>query len=132
MVEKLKELRELSLRKWALERSLLDEAADYAQTHRIFENGEIVEVFDECERYVCDGVVGGVTTSLFLDDLAVKDYAEGKRDPDTDKNKLRYEVFAVTKNNVASKKHIYQNQHFFYNIKDVKPNSLNRYIKAKK
>jgi hypothetical protein len=131
LIDKLKELRELTLKKWALEREIREEAFDYAETHRIFENDEIVEVYDEFGRYVCDGVIGGVGTSLFMDELRIKEYADGKCDPEVEKGKLRYEVFALTKNKVASKKHIFPDQHMFYNIKDIRANDISRYIKAK-
>ena len=131
LIDKIKKLRELTVKKYDLERNIRDEAYDYAETHRIFENDEIVEVYDECGSYVCDGVIGGVATSMFLDDLSIKRYVEGNSDADIDMAKLRYEVYAMNKNKTASKKHIFPDQHFFYNIKDVRANGISRYIKAK-
>lgn len=114
---------------WALkeaENKLVNELKthinEYAETNRKLQPGDIVEVYSDEHEYLGDGVIGDVRSCLFLDPLDVKDYVNGSANADENLKVLRYEVYAKTKDNKASKKHLFSAPHFImheidFNIK---------------
>lgn len=106
------ELWYLKQKQYALETQISKYLAEYAEANRKYQPGDIVEVYDEFDTYHGDGVIGEVRTSLFIDALSIRNFANGKETIDDKVALLRYEVYAKTKSGIASKKHFYEHPHF--------------------
>lgn len=102
------------------------------EKHRVHQQGDVVEVYDEMDRYLGDGIVGQARTCVFLSDvLTLKQYL---KKPDTllkDAETIRYEVFAINKNGKPSVYHFMGDQHRFLDIKNIEKPGHHRYIKQK-
>lgn len=130
----IKELWETKQKEYALKNQISKYLAEYAEANRKYQPGDIVEVYDEFDAYHGDGVIGEVRTSLFIDELSIKEYGSGKDTIDDKVKLLRYEVYAKTKSGVASKKHFYEHPHFIVDYDDYADKAKRRgwdYIKPK-
>lgn len=107
-----KELWRTKQKEYSIKNQISKYLAEYAEANRKYQPGDIVEVYDEFDVYHGDGVIGEVRTSLYIDELSIKDYGTGKETIDDKVALLRYEVYAKTKKGIASKKHFYEHPHF--------------------
>lgn len=124
-----KELYLVYERKWAIEKEIDSLKMESIEKNAIHKVGDIVEVYDEYGKYIADGIVERIATSLFVDAMDTKAFIEKPDKCLNDIEKIRYEILAQNRNGNKSKNHLLGNQHFFYDIKDKE--NFSRYIKAK-
>ncbi len=102
------------------------------EAHRKYSFGEIVSVYDIDNKHICDGVVGEVRSSIFMELLDIKAYALQIKDVNTYLSKLRYEIFALKKNGKPSENHLFRHQHMIYDRNDVKAKDFDYFIDKQK
>lgn len=97
----IKELLQINLRKGEIEREIREFLKLRAERLRQFSEGERVRVMSESDKFICEGIVGGVFIFPF-ESFQIRTFAENEEKYLTHINEIRYQVFAIKKNGEKS------------------------------
>ena len=89
-----KELYLVYERKWVIQKEIDSLKMESIEKNAIHKVGDIVEVYDEYGKYIADGVVERIATSLFVDAMGTKAFIEKPDKLLNDIEKIRYEILA--------------------------------------
>ena len=120
------ELRKIQDRKWEIEAELRKYLLELTESRRVFKNGDIVSVYDENDKYRCDGVVTGALIFDFFEYSEVRRFCEKRELFEERLDEVRYKVKGIKKDGSASKHNAINS-----NTLSGKPSEYGHYIKSK-
>lgn len=88
---------------------------EYVNKHRIFQEGETVNVYTDRGIFYCKGIIGHAKTSVYLDALSIK-FSLQNDNFMQDLNGIVYEVFSVKKDGTRSEKHLFSSPHYLPSV----------------